>query len=1028
MFLVLVCGVATASGAGAADLTVAEEKSLLENVFAPQLEAIDADPARALSGIVLNRIDSPTEALVTMDGHRVLLESEIPLRAPEEDGDLSKVDLALEEDAAGGYSPANPLVELTLPESADEPIAIGEDGLTLSLQGAAQTSAAPLGEEDLLLPEAREDTSLLLSPISGGVELSAMLLSPASPQQLSFAVNLPNGERLRSREDGGAEILDPSDEVVARVTAPHAFDADGEEVPVELAVEGDSLILSVPHREADVAYPLFVDPEVIENWEGFTDTGKLNYWFWQYGGVGPEDFIGWRSCISTCWGNGLYLRARSNTAYPAGSYGRWGFVPQGTTTFMRRVIFGPIHMNAYNCFGNEPHGYVGVWNTAGFWSVLGNAYPTGYVTWIDTGEGQNLGAGARTAYVAMHASSAANIKCGRDYQLGGATLFLDDPEGPTVGAPTGYPGGWVKDGTSFTVNVPVSDPGLGVKSATIWPDGAASLGEKELTCAGSYANQCPANHTFGFTVSSDSFDQGEKEARASAKDVVGHSSNTSSWTMKVDRTPPEVELGGQLAEATDETEGDAKDPEKWDALTLPVYNLQIDATDGSTASAATKRSGVKSIEVFLDQKATPEKTWTEASCPASSCPMSRTFTLKLNELSADTHHTLRVVVRDFAGNTPRESNIEFEYIPATGMKDEYVLQYFPLPDGQGSEDEEERPSRPELAVNVVSGNLVYRQTDAEVQGVGADLGLDLYYNSLLPTSQNSEWGDGWTLSQTPGLELEEPEGPGPVDEATILEESGAVESKVELPASVGEEEFDKRLQATLTKEAGGEFALSDESGESDETLVFDETGRVQEARTGSAATVDYDYEGGNLTGLAIEDPGTAMVAPGSLEEDAAPSPPALAFAANLGTSGSGDGQLKTPADVLVDPQGNLWALDRGNARVQKFDSTGQFLAKFGSAGTAEGQLNNPSALAMDAAGNLLVAENYRVQKFSPSGQPLAKFGSFGLGQGQFFLPSGIAVSSDGSIWVADSTRVQRFSAAGQFIEQVGASGTGQVLS
>ena len=1005
-----------------ADLTTAQQVELLKEVFEPQLQAIDADPARALSDVILTRVDSPTEALALVDGDQVLLESEIPLRAPEEDGDLHKVDLGLEQ-TENGYEPANPLVDLSLPDSAAEPIQVGDEGIAITALDASATQPQQFGEEDLFLPEAQEDTSLLLSPISGGLEISAMLLSRNSPERLAFQVTLPQGARLAATGTGGAEVVSEADEVLATVTAPLAFDAQESDLPVTLTVDGNTLIVELAHRELDVAYPLFVDPEVIEeNWSGFSDTSKLAYWHWAWSGVGPEDFIGRTSCIATCWGNGLYVRSRANFAYPAGSWGRWWFTPQGSTTFIRRIILGPINYDAHGCIANEPHPYVGVWNDYTGWKVHNSAYPFGWSSWIDTGETQNLGVGTRTAFVGIEAAGATNIKCGHDYRLGGATLFLDDPEKPTLGTPTGYFASWVKDGAPFAVNVPVSDPGLGVYSATISPDEAPPIGSKQLSCDGHYSNPCPANHTFQFNVSADSFDEGEKGVRLSAKDAVEKTSETFAWTMKVDRKPPEIDLAGQLAQATDETEGDGEDGELFEALGLPVYNLAIAATDGSTASEATKRSGVKSIEVILDDKVTPEKVWNASSCPASSCPMSQVFTLKLNELSAGTHHTLRVLARDFAGNMPRERKIEFEYIPATGMKDEYVMQYFPLPDGSGNEGEEENPRRPELAVNLVSGNLVYRQKDIEVEGAAADLEVERYYNSLLPESQNTEWGDGWTLAQTPTIE---PEEPGSPNEATMVEESGSVESSIDLPATTGEEVFDENLQAVITKEPGGGYEIADETGETGTAIALEPSGEVDELRTGSAATVDYSYEGEELSEIAVEDPGTVNVDPGTLNEGKQLPTPALSHSAALGSTGTGQGQLESPSDLATDAQGNLWVLDRGNNRVQKFGPDGQFVSQFGAAGSGDGQLNAPSAIAIDSAGDLWIADkgNNRVQKFSPGGQFLAKFGAYGTNPGQLWSPNGIAVGADGSIWVSDFIGVQRFTAGGQFIERVGAPGT-----
>jgi len=39
----------------------------------------------------------------------------------------------------------------------------------------------------------------------------------------------------------------------------------------------------------------------------------------------------------------------------------------------------------------------------------------------------------------------------------------------------------------------------------------------------------------------------------------------------------------------------------------------------------------------------------------------------------------------------------------------------------------------------------------------------------------------------------------------------------------------------------------------------------------------------------------------------------------IGTKGSGDGQLLKPEHVAIDPQGNLYVEDRGNARMQVFE-------------------------------------------------------------------------------------------------------------
>ena len=267
----------------------------------------------------------------------------------------------------------------------------------------------------------------------------------------------------------------PGGEVSASITAPFAVDSQGTEVPATLAVDGGRLVVSVEHRDLDVAYPLFVDPEIIEDWSGFADTSKLGYWHWSWSGSsGPKTSSAGPAASSTAG-------ATASTSAPApasptraaatdaGGSPRRARPPTCAGSFSGRSTTTPTAA----CTANEPHPYVGVWNDSSGWKVLSNAYPSGWGTSIDTGS-QELVRGTRTAYVGIHAATAANLSCGRDYQLGGATLFLTDPENPTVSAPSGYPTGWVKSGQNFTISAPASDPGLGVDAATgIGPDGHA---------------------------------------------------------------------------------------------------------------------------------------------------------------------------------------------------------------------------------------------------------------------------------------------------------------------------------------------------------------------------------------------------------------------------------------------------------------------------------------------------------------------------------------------------------------------------
>ncbi len=152
------------------------------------------------------------------------------------------------------------------------------------------------------------------------------------------------------------------------------------------------------------------------------------------------------------------------------------------------------------------------------------------------------------------------------------------------------------------------------------------------------------------------------------------------------------------------------------------------------------------------------------------------------------------------------------------------------------------------------------------------------------------------------------------------------------------------------------------------------------------------------------------------------------FVKEWGTrSGTGDGELSAPQGAAVDSAGNVYVADAGNSRIQKFDSTGDFVTKWGSQGSGDDQFTSPRSVAVDSSGNVYVADyaNNRIQKFDSAGTFLAKWGEVGFGDGEFFRPAGVAVDASGNVYVVESggNRIQTFDATGNFIAKWGTSGS-----
>ena len=153
-----------------------------------------------------------------------------------------------------------------------------------------------------------------------------------------------------------------------------------------------------------------------------------------------------------------------------------------------------------------------------------------------------------------------------------------------------------------------------------------------------------------------------------------------------------------------------------------------------------------------------------------------------------------------------------------------------------------------------------------------------------------------------------------------------------------------------------------------------------------------------------------------------------AFLTMWGSQGSGNGQFVRPVAAAVDPAGNVYVVDLAPARIQKFTSDGAFLLAWGSDGSGPGEFDFPYGVGVDPAGNVYIAdtENHRIQKFDGSGSFLLAWGEFGTGDGQFDEPYDVAVDGAGNVFVVDGEnhRIQKFDGSGAFLGTWGSEGTG----
>jgi tripartite motif-containing protein 71 len=151
--------------------------------------------------------------------------------------------------------------------------------------------------------------------------------------------------------------------------------------------------------------------------------------------------------------------------------------------------------------------------------------------------------------------------------------------------------------------------------------------------------------------------------------------------------------------------------------------------------------------------------------------------------------------------------------------------------------------------------------------------------------------------------------------------------------------------------------------------------------------------------------------------------PTLAFA--FGSAGTGNGQFTSPRGIAIDSKGNAFIADYSSstlARIEQFNSKGEYLSQFGSWGTGNGQFKSLGGIAIDSEDNLYLLDvgNRRVEKFNNKGEYLSQFKIL-----QSFEPSGIALSGKGNLWVLDAEEGPlKYTTTGQFLGQASSEGTG----
>ena len=132
------------------------------------------------------------------------------------------------------------------------------------------------------------DIALEASP--EGFSTYVVVRDNSAPTDYRFRFELSDGVKLSEDGNGGIEILNEANQVVAKVASPWATDANGVAVPTEFKLSDGLLIQEIDHIGA--VYPVVADPSVTLGWHIYVwfdvpdEVDSAGYWYAIIQGIG----------------------------------------------------------------------------------------------------------------------------------------------------------------------------------------------------------------------------------------------------------------------------------------------------------------------------------------------------------------------------------------------------------------------------------------------------------------------------------------------------------------------------------------------------------------------------------------------------------------------------------------------------------------------------------------------------------------------------------------------------------------------
>lgn len=300
------------------------------------------------------------------EGRPGIVQSNTPLLARDAEGRRRPVELGLR-DNDSFIAPENPIVPTRFGKDAAGTVRLGDDGLAFRFANpAARADEVTTTEGRAAYTNIAPDTDMWVKPTESGAAAEFVVRSQEAPEALALDFDLPEGTTLKHDPASDSVGIMRGDKPVGAIEPPYAEDAAGERIAVSYLVEGERVTVRVPHRDADLQYPLYVDPTVIEgtSWENSGTGIGTRDWQYRAGPAGSTaPFIGFLGTWGDGWDssrNGLLLYGYGQANYTHGAFAEWYLTPQRGGIHYPRVDFWTSHRNVSTC------AQLGIWGPNNF--------------------------------------------------------------------------------------------------------------------------------------------------------------------------------------------------------------------------------------------------------------------------------------------------------------------------------------------------------------------------------------------------------------------------------------------------------------------------------------------------------------------------------------------------------------------------------------------------------------------------------------------------------------------------------------